>query len=263
MPGSSSRRAERSGVKRGALVLTIIAGVAVFLVVLFFYLPASWFTSALPAQVKCRELGGSIWQGECLGLSVQDTQLGDATWDLAPGRALTGRLAGVFELRGAALTARGDLELGFSGAGEVRNLNARLIIDPALLRQLPPQQRGTVSASLERLELTAGPALHTVKGTVELRDFRQVGAQPMDLGSYQVTFDGAPHPGESLTGKLRDLGGPFAVDGTVTLNPPDAYLVQGFITGRTAAAGSVVREITLGAAPDASGRSAFSFEGTY
>jgi hypothetical protein len=30
-------------VKRGALLLTTIAGVAVFLVVLFFYLPASWF----------------------------------------------------------------------------------------------------------------------------------------------------------------------------------------------------------------------------
>jgi hypothetical protein len=50
-------------VKRGALVLTIIAGVAVFLVILFFYLPASWFASVLPAQVKCRELGGSIWNG--------------------------------------------------------------------------------------------------------------------------------------------------------------------------------------------------------
>ena len=75
--------------KRGALVLTIIAGVAVFLVILFFYLPASWFASVLPAQVKCRELGGSIWHGECLGLTLQDTQLGDATWNLAPGRALT------------------------------------------------------------------------------------------------------------------------------------------------------------------------------
>ena len=249
--------------KRGALLLTTIAGVAVFLVVLFFYLPASWFASALPAQVNCREVGGSIWHGECLGLAVQGTKLGDATWDLVPGRAMGGRLAGVFELRGAAVNARGDIDLGFSGIGELRNLNAQLVIDPALLRQLPPQQRGSVSARLERLELAAGPAVRTLKGTVELRDFRQVGPQPMDLGSYQVTFDGAPQPGDAMVGKLRDLGGPFAVDGTVTLNPPNAYLVQGLITGRSANAQSVVREITLGAAPDASGRSAFSFEGTY
>ena len=45
--------------------------------------------------------------------------------------------------------------------------------------------------------------------------------------------------------------------------PPNAYLVQGFITGRSAEAERLVREITLGAPPDASGRSAFSFEGTF
>jgi hypothetical protein len=52
----------------------------------------------------------------------------------------------------------------------------------------------------------------------------------MDLGSYQVTFECRPQAGAPC-GKLRDLGGPFAVEGTVTLNPPNAYLVQGFITG--------------------------------
>ena len=49
----------------------------------------------------------------------------------------------------------------------------------------------------------------------------------------------------------------------MTLTPPNAYLVQGYITGRTAEAERLVREITLGATPDASGRSAFSFEGSY
>ena len=52
------------------------------------------------------------------------------------------------------------------------------------------------------------------------------------------------------------------VSGTVTLSAPSSYLVQGFITGRTAKAERLVREITLGAPPDASGRSAFSFEGS-
>ena len=64
-------------------------------------------------------------------------------------------------------------------------------------------------------------------------------------------------------GQLRDLGGPFAIEGTLTLTPPNAYLVQGFITGRSAEAERLVREITLGAPPDASGRSAFSFEGSF
>jgi hypothetical protein len=78
-----------------------------------------------------------------------------------------------------------------------------------------------------------------------------------------VTFAGAGQTSGSTVGKLRDLGGPFAVDGTVTLTPPNSYLVQGYITGRTAEAERLVREITLGAQPDASGRSVLSFEGTY
>ena len=56
---------------------------------------------------------------------------------------------------------------------------------------------------------------------------------------------------------------PFAVEATLTLTPPNGYLVQGFITGRSAEAERLVREITLGAPPDASGSSAFSFEGSY
>ena len=98
---------------------------------------------------------------------------------------------------------------------------------------------------------------------IEARDLKQVGAQPMDLGSYEVVFDGTTPPDGAPVGTLRDLGGPFRVEGTVKLTPPNAYLVQGYITGRTAAAERVVREITLGAMPEASGRSPFSFEGTY
>jgi hypothetical protein len=64
-------------------------------------------------------------------------------------------------------------------------------------------------------------------------------------------------------GMLRDIGGPFAVEATLTLTPPNGYLVQGFMTGRSAEAERLVREITLGAPPDASGSSAFSFEGSY
>ena len=81
--------------KRRTLVLTIIAGLVVFLGVLVLYLPASWFASALPAQLKCAELGGSIWRGECIGLVFQGNKLGDATWNFAPGKAFTRRLDGL------------------------------------------------------------------------------------------------------------------------------------------------------------------------
>jgi hypothetical protein len=250
-------------VKRSAVVLTVGAGLAVFLVVLVLYLPAGWFASLLPPQVRCNELGGSIWHGECVGLHLQGSPVGDATWNFGAGRAITGRLAGDVDLRGSAITLRADVDTSFKGVGELRNVNARLVMDPALLPQFPPNQRGVVTAQLESLELAEGPSPRAVKGVIELRDFRQFSPQPLELGSYQATFDGAVAENGAVVGKLRDLGGPFAVEGTISLTPPNGYLVQGFITGRTAEAERLVRQITLGAMPDASGRSTFSFEGSY
>jgi hypothetical protein len=249
--------------KRGTLIATVLAGLAVFLVVLVLYLPASWFASFLPAQVKCRELGGSIWNGECLGLRYQAAELGDATWNLSVGGVLSGRLRGDVDLRGTAVAMRADLDTDFNGVGELRKVTARIPLDPSVIPQLPPNQRGTVIADLPRLVLGAGPAPRLIQGFVEVRDLRQLGAQALDLGSYRVEFDGVASELGEVHGKLRDIGGPFLLEGTVNLQPPSSYLVNGRIAGRTAQAENIVREITLGAPPDPSGRSEFSFEGTY
>jgi hypothetical protein len=249
--------------KRGTLLLTVIAGLAVFLVILLFNLPASWFAGMLPAQVRCASLGGTVWEGECLGLQYQGTPIGDALWNLSPTRAITGRLAGDVAVSGRALNLRSNLDTDFGGRGELRNLTADLIMDPALLPMLPRHQHGTVAANLERLVLGAGGEPSAIRGKIELRNFRQLGAQPMDLGSYEVVFDGQTPADGAIAGKVRDLGGPYIVDATLKLTAPRGYLVQGYITGRSAAAEKLVREITLGAMPDTSGRSTFSFEGTY
>jgi hypothetical protein len=250
-------------VKRRTLVLTLIAGLVVFLGVLGLYLPASWFGALLPAQVTCAELGGSIWHGECIGLKFQGGDLGDATWNLEAGSAITGRLVGDAEVHGGELTASAGLDLKFNGSGELRNVVARIPLNPQVIPQFPPNQRGRIAADLKRVVLAEGAAVGPLEGTLELHDLQQVGANPLTLGSYRVTFTGAGQTKGSTVGKLHDLGGPFAVDGTVTLTPPNSYLVQGYITGRTADAERLVREITLGAQPDASGRSVMSFEGTY
>jgi hypothetical protein len=231
--------------------------------VLVLYLPASWFAAFLPAQVKCREIGGSIWNGECLGLRYQAAELGDATWNLSVGGVLSGRLRGDVDLRGGSIALRADLDTDFKGAGELRKVTARIPLDPAVLPQLPPNQRGTVTADLARVVLKAGPVLQLMQGFVEVHDLRQLGAQPLELGSYRVDFDGASNPLGEVHGKLRDIGGPFVLEGTVNLQPPSSYLVHGRIAGRTAQAEDIVREITLGAPPDASGRSEISFEGSY
>jgi hypothetical protein len=249
--------------KRGTLLLTVIAGLVVFLSILVLYLPASWFASALPPQARCANLGGSIWHGECLGLTVENSKLGDATWNFALGSAVGGRLRGDVDVRGSALSARADVDTRYSGAGELRNVVARFPLDPAFIAELPADKRGTIAIDLKRIVIGDARTLRQVEGTVDLADLRQVGPRPLALGSYRLTFDGVAQPDGTLTGKLRDTGGPFAIDGTLKFTPPGVYLVSGFITGRTAQAETLVREISLGTRPDASGRTRFSFEGSF
>jgi hypothetical protein len=248
---------------RRAQLLTLIAGALVFLGVLVLYLPASWFASRLPPHIRCNELGGSVWHGECLGLEVQGGRFGDAIWNLSPLKALTGRLSGDVDVRGGALVANTEFDLRFDGSGELRNTQARFPLDPSFVAQFPRDQRGNINARFERLVLAAGGSPTLLDGSVELLDFRQVTPRPIELGSYRLTFDGAPQDNGNSVGELKDVGGPFAVDGTVTFTPPNTYVIQGFITGRTPQAESIVREITLGAPPDASGRSAFQFENSF
>jgi hypothetical protein len=248
--------------KRGRVALLCFAAVAVFLVVIFFYLPASWFRSFLPPQVACAELGGSVWGGECLGLSVLGTKLGDANWNLAPLPALGGRLVGDVDLRSTLAQARAELDLNFTGAGDFRNVTAQFPLDPAFLAQFPTDRRGQIAVALKHA-VVAQQSLRQIEGTIELRNFRQVGRQPLELGSYRVSFDGKAQADGKIVGTVSDTGGPFRIEGRLVLVPPNEYNFQGSITGRSADAERLIRDAMPYSRPDASGRSELSFEGSY
>jgi hypothetical protein len=249
--------------KRGRIVALTLAVLLVFAAVLVAYLPASWVIGRLPAQLglSCLEANGSIWQGECIGFAYHGTRLGDATWNLERLGALSGRLVGDLDLRGNGITLRADVDSTFKGDGEVRNVVAHVPLDPQFLPQLPPNQRANVDVDMQRATFAAGRP-RSLSGSVDVRDLRQLDPA-VELGSYRAEFDGVEHPDGSSVGKVRDLGGPFLVVGVITLTPPNGYVVNGQISGRTGDAEKIVREITLGAPPDASGRSEFAFEGTY
>lgn len=247
---------------RGRLALTFVAGLAVFLGVVFFYLPASWFRSYLPPQAGCAAIGGSVWAGECLGLTVGGAKLGDGTWNLSATSALRGRLVGDADVRGALAHARADLDVSVRGAGELRNVQAQFPLDPAFAPQFPADRRGQVAVDLKRA-VFADRALKQLEGTIELRDFREITPRLMEFGSYRATFDGLAQPDGRILGNVTDLGGPFRIEGTLVLTPPNGYSFQGYITGRTADAERLVREAIPYARPDASGRSELSLEGTY
>jgi hypothetical protein len=251
-------------VRRRTLVLTLIAGLAVFLAVLVRSLPASWFGGFLPPTVQCAELGGSVWNGECLGLVAAGQKLGDATWNISLGRVFTGRLAGDVSISGTPIMARADFDTSFGGDGEIRNLTAQFPIDPAVLVKSDRDKRGHVALDLKRLAFVGGQELRAIEGTVEVRDFRQVIPQLLDLGSYRATFPGEVGADGAIKAALVDTGGPYRLVGELTLHPArSAYEVAGRIAGRTPQSENNVRNITFGAQPDAEGLRTFGIDGTW
>ncbi len=241
--------------------LTISLALVVFIAVLIAYLPVSWLRSYLPANVTCQDLAGSVWDGQCLGLGVAQAQLGDVSWDISGWRALTGRLVGQVSIARRDAAATADVSVSLGGDGELTNLKARLPIDPSLAAAIPANYRGDVLLDFARVAF-AKQRLTTLKGVASVRGLRQVGAQPMNLGSYDATFDSTAAQDGSLTGTLADRGGPLALAGTIKITSEPGYELNGTVTARAEAAPGLRRQIEFLGMPDASGARPFSVAGT-
>ena len=234
------------------------AGTAAFLLGVIVRFPASWIHSMLPRAVACRELTGTVWSGACTTLQAEGTVLGDVRWTVRPLRLLAGKLSVEVSLSRAQGAARARLEIGPSGTLTVRNLRAVLALDHDWLAALPPAARGTLEARFASLSVRRA-RITGLSGELDVRDLSMVPGQP--LGAYRIAFPGAASG--PPTGTLSDLGGPFAVAGTVQLTPGPGYVVTGLIAARSSAPPDLAAQLRYLGTPDAEGRRPFSVAGTF
>ena len=239
------------------LWITLLAAVA-FLGVLVARMPAGWVLPARTAQGSCTSLDGTLWSGSCSGLTVGRTALGDLSWDLRVLPLLRGRLAAHLSLAGP-ITASGDVELGLGQHLTARNLTADLPLDPRLLPGMPQELSGRAHAELALVEVERG-VLTQLKGRIEAHDLVDHSGATTPLGSYVVSF---PGEGSELTGKLHDLDGPLALEGTLHLTRQGGYELEGLIAPRAGAPRELVSNIRFFGSPDATGRRTFSLSGTF
>jgi general secretion pathway protein N len=244
-------------VKR-ALWIALAAAVA-FGAILIARMPAEWIIGGAHAQGSCSSVEGSLWSGACAGLVVRGTAVGDVSWSLHPLALLAGRLATHVSLTRGAASANAEVELGFGGHITVRNLLADLPLDSALIPAVPANLHGRAHLDLALVELRHG-IITQLQGRIEARDLEDRGGGNTALGSYLVTFAGGS--GEP-TGKLRDLEGPLALEGTLRLTPEPGFELEGLIAPRRGAPPELVNNIRFFGSPDASGRRPFSMSGTF
>ena len=244
--------------KRGFWI-GLLAAVA-FVAIVVARMPAAWFIPAGRAAASCSGIDGSLWSGTCTDLTVNGFPIGDVSWELQPLRLLAGKLAAhVTVVRGEG-HARADLELGFGQRVIARNVVADLPLDPKLMPGLPASVHGRAHVELALARVEQG-AISELQGRVEAHDLEDRSGADTPLGSYAITFPGGS--GDQV-GKLRDLDGPLALEGTLRLTRrPAGFELEGLIAPRRGAPPEVVNNIRFLGSPDASGRRPFSLSGTF
>jgi general secretion pathway protein N len=243
-------------VKRGFWI-ALLAAVA-FAVIVVARMPAEWLIPS-SARGSCGSVEGSLWSGSCAGLIVRGTPVGDVSWTLEPSRLLRGSLAAQVSLTRGAANASADVELGLGGRLTARNLVADLPLDSKLLPGVPSSLHGRAHVELALAQIQHG-VITQLEGRIEAHDLEDHSGADTPLGSYLVTFPGGS--GEPV-GKLHDLDGPLALEGTLRLTRAPGYELEGLIAPRRGAPPELVNNIRFLGSPDASGRRPFSLSGTF
>jgi len=242
-------------------ILLIICAVLVFAALVIARLPASWVMPGPKSGMACSEVAGSVWDGTCTGLTVQQQPIGDLTWEIHAMRLLAGKINADVVVTRPTGSIRGNVESGFDKKIVARDLLVDLPLDPELAAGLPPNLRGLrgkVHAQVAYLQLD-GQIVRAIEGVVEAHDLSD-GDQKW--GSYSVTF---PPPTTGVpVGQLKDLGsGPLAVEGSIRLTPAPGFDLEGLVAARPSASPELVQNLRFLGSPDAQGRRPFSLESSF
>ena len=236
-----------------------VAAAAVFVVVLVARMPASWVIPTSGANALCASVEGSLWSGSCSAMSIAHNPLGDVSWELHPLRLFLGQLAVHATVVHGTAQASADVELSFGQRITARKLVGDLPLDPAIIPGLPASLRGQAHFDLPLARLEHG-IVTQLQGRIEVHDLEDRTGEATALGSYVIEFPAAP--GGEPVGKLHDLDGPLAVEGTLRLTRQPGFDLQGEVTARPGAPPALINNIRFLGSPDALGRRPFGISGT-
>lgn len=241
----------------------VLLAVLSFLGVLLARLPARWISAMLPANTVCSAAAGTLWHGECAALMLRGQTLGHFAWRLNSWSLWP--LATSIELRLDGPVVRGstiaDLQRGDTVI--LHDLDATLTLPTALVSRLPSDLAGTLQGKLSVLRLQHG-WIREIRGTVAATGLvTRGGPAPTPLGNFELSFAqpaaSAQQTG-SITGQLRDTGGPLDVRGQLTLTVQPGYLLQGTVAARSGATDALRQQLAALGPADAAGRRRFAQE---
>jgi general secretion pathway protein N len=236
-------------------------------------LPASVAAGPLrKAGIEAGAFSGSVWSGRASALAWRGAVIGDAEWQIAPLRLLTGRIAGHARLTRVDGSAETGFDLSLTGR-DVKLRMARLELPLAALNALPlgmPKGwQGRVTGQFDAIDLQQGWPT-TLQGTLDLDELVAPPPRNAPVGSFHALFPAAqPKPSLSvaqdpsnLTAQVKDKDGPFSVDAQLTLSRARNFAFEGTLAPRGPVPPAMEQSLQLLGPADANGRRQFSVGGT-
>ena len=240
----------------------IAAGVAAFAVCLVAMVPAAQLAKRLPPGVVMTGVGGTIWSGRAASLAIDDAPLGAIRWFCRPWKLLMLRWSCAITLAPAGGEIEADVGGGFTGREiEATNIRGRSPIAAFEGIATPAGWTGTLELDIERIHIVERRA-EGAAGKLFVRALRAPGSGGELLGDFELTVGEGAVGTDTLAGRLRDLGGPLRVRGTVELKRDGSYFLSGEAAPGPGAGPGIFDTLSFLGPPDASGRRPFTIEGT-
>jgi len=240
----------------------VAAGAAAFIVFLVAFLPASVLLRFLPAEVSLSGVEGTVWRGAAREVAVRGKPVGALRWSNRPWRLALLQLD--YAVRYLPEGGQVDMNVRLRDPQRLDIADARGSLPIMALDGLlgPPGWRGIAELDVKRFVLVRGFP-EVAEGTLVLRDLTAPGQRGRHLGSFELTLGEGAVGGDSIAGRLRDLGGgPMHVRATLELKPDRSYLLSGEVAAGPEASEAVLRTLRFLGPADSLGRRSFTVEGT-
>ncbi len=245
--------------KRGAF---LAAGVVAFLVFLVAMVPATRLAGRLPPGIGLGGLSGTIWSGHARELAVRGRPLGAAEWHCSPWRLLVFEWSCRVNLSPTSGKVSGDISGDFGNEIIGSDITGQLPISAFEGLVTPRGWTGELELDVGEIRLVDGrPSSAT--GTLHLRSLRAPGPSGETLGDFELVVGEGSVGTDTLSGRLRDLGGPLHVRGAVELGRDGRYVLNGEAAPGPGAGPAIFDTLGFLGPPDSQGRRPFAVEGSF
>jgi len=241
--------------------LLIAAGLAAFLAFVIARVPARQFATRLPPGIELRGVGGTIWSGRAAGIAVNGKGLGALAWSCRPWRLLLLEWSCRVNLQPPGGDVSADLSGGLDGQVLASGIAGRVPIAAFEGIATPRGWSGDLELDVERLRIDGQRPSEAV-GLLFVRSLKAPGPYGQVLGDFELTVGEGAVGTDTLSGRLRDLGGPLRVRGAIELKRDGSYLLNGEVAPGPGAGPAIFDTLAFLGPPDALGRRPFAIEGT-